>query len=97
MAAIRNRGQRLPQKMVLAVVQHHKEGQCSLGWKGIPVNRLPASEEPHLPGSAAQEATGDGTMGQAHKQAARAWRANDGRVNVRDQCLLAHQHLGLLA
>ena len=50
--------------MVLAVVQHHKEGQRCLGWKGTPANQLPASEEPHLPGSDAQEATGDGTMGE---------------------------------
>ena len=70
-------GQRLPQKMVPAVVQHHKEGQRCLGWKGTPANWLPASEEPHLPGPDAQEAKGDGAMGRAHKQAARARRVID--------------------
>ena len=68
-------GQKLLQKMVLAVVQHHNEGQRCLGWKGTPANRLPANEEP--PGLDAQEATGDGAMGRAHKQAARARRVID--------------------
>ena len=63
--------------MVPAVVQHHKEGQRCLGWKGTPANWLPASEEPHLPGPDAQEAKGDGAMGRAHKQAARARRVID--------------------
>ena len=56
-----------------------KEGQRCLGWKGTPANRRPASEEPHLPGPDAQEATGDGAMGRAHKQAARARRAINGQ------------------
>ena len=62
------------------------------------VSRPPASEEPQLPGpdaQDAQEATGEGAMRQAHKQAARAWRPNDGRVSVQDQCLLARQQPGL--
>ena len=78
--------------MVPAVVQHHEEGQRCLGYKGTPANWLPASEEPHLPGPDAQEAKGDGAMGRAHKQAARARRVIDSRVNVRDQRLLSHQH-----
>ena len=40
------------------------------------MSRPPASEEPHLPGPDAQEATGEGAMGQAHNQAARARRPN---------------------
>ena len=67
-------GQRLPQKMVPAAEKNHKAGQRCFGWKGTPANWLPASEEPHLLGSNAQEAKGDGAMGQAHKQAARARR-----------------------
>ena len=31
-------GQRLPQKMVHAVDQHHKEGQRRLDWEGIPAS-----------------------------------------------------------
>ena len=53
-------GQRLPQKMVHAVDQHHKEGQRRLDWEGTPASWLPDSEEPHLPGPDAQEAKGDG-------------------------------------
>ena len=70
-------GQRLPQTMVLAVVQHHKEGQRCLGWKGTPDEsaagqRRAASTRSRCPGS-----TGDGAMGRAHKQAARARRVID--------------------
>ena len=63
--------------MVHAVDQHHKEGQRCLDWKGTPASWLPASEEPHLPGPDAQEAKGDGAMGRAHKQAAKARRVID--------------------
>ena len=52
------------QKMVLAVVQHHEEGQRSLVRKGF-LSRPPASEEPQLPGPDAQDQPMDQLMAEA--------------------------------
>ena len=59
MAAIHNRGQRLHKKMVLAVVQHHKEGQRSAG------ERRAASARSRCPGGNGRR--GDGASSQASR------------------------------
>ena len=56
---------------MLAGVHKGTPAKCSHS-TDCPASITPASEEPHLPSPDTHEATGEGAMRQAHKQAARA-------------------------